>query len=145
MKKLLSVPVIMLLLMTAANGLFAHATPGGNDPSSASSGSVLFSIAIPDQWSSSIIRENADNGVNFRFKKSDGTTVFLFSVNKVTADVWMSVRDQIPNHKILDSKNGMIYYTEFTIKPRIKGDDNATYQQVYAHLGDIINSVKITE
>ena len=106
---------------------------------------VQFSISIPASLNSSIEREETETAVNFNFKKADGTTSFLFSVNKISTDDWMNVKAQIANAKVLDNKNGMIYFLMVTDKQKVKGADNEKYSQVMNGLNDLIASIKITE
>ena len=106
---------------------------------------VNFAVSVPGDYTARITRENAPDAVYFHFKKSDGTTQFLFQVNKISEYQWMLIKDQLNHPRILDHKNGFIYYALATDKYKIKGPDNETYQQVYDHLNQIINSIIITE
>ena len=106
---------------------------------------VQFSISIPEPLNSSIEREETETAVNFNFKKADGTTSFLFSVNKISSDDWMNVKAQLANAKVLDNKNGKIYFLMVTDKQKVKGADNEKYSQVMNGLNDLIASIKITE
>lgn len=106
---------------------------------------VQFSIAIPETLSTSIVREETETAVNFNFKKEDGTTSFLFSVNKIAAADWMNLQSQIANAKVLDNKNGMIYFLMVTEKQKMKGADSEKYNQVMQNMNAFIASIKITE
>ena len=109
------------------------------------SSTVQFSITIPESFSSSIIREETETVVNFNFKKADGTTSFLFSVNKIATADWMNVQAQLVNAKVLDNKNGMIYFLMVTDKQKMKGADSEKYNQVMQNMNSLIASIKITE
>ncbi len=135
----------VLLLALCFAFQFGYATPGEPGIQTINNGALQFSFAIPDQWSTQLIREESDHAINFKFKKSDGTTIFLFSVNKVSETTWMSIKDQLENFKMVDHKNSNIYYTTFTSKRSIKGTDNDVYTQIYDHLAEILASIKITE
>ena len=155
MKKLLFYPapllallVILLLSITYADAQSESALKKltANDVQAASENStVAFLVTIPGDYASTVTRENAQDAVYFNFKKSDGTTQFLFQVNRVSEYQWMLIKDQLSHARILDHKNGFIYYALATDKSKIKGPDNEAYQQVYDHLNQIINSIVITE
>ncbi len=106
---------------------------------------VQFSIAIPETLSTSIVREETETAVNFNFKKEDGTTSFLFSVNKIAAADWMNLQSQMANAKVLDNKSGMIYFMMLTDKQKMKGADSEKYNQVMQNMNAFIASIKITE
>ena len=57
----------------------------------------------------------------------------------------MNVKAQLANAKVLDNKNGMIYFLMVTDKQKVKGADNEKYSQVMNGLNDLIASIKITE
>ena len=107
--------------------------------------SVQFNVSIPNDYSSYIIREEGDNAVYFKFKKSDGTSLFLFQVNKIQEGQWMLIKGQLVDPVMLAHKNGFIYYAQTTDKSRIKGSDAAMYQQIHDQLHQLINSIVITE
>ena len=154
MKKLLfySAPLlellVLLLTFTYADAQSESALRklSANDVEAASeNAAVSFLISIPGDYTSKVTRENAEDAVYFNFKKSDGSTQFLFQVNKISEYQWMLIKNQLNHPRILDHKNGFIYYALATDKNRIKGPDNEAYQQVYDHLNQIINSIVITE
>lgn len=154
MKKLLFYPtpllamLVLLLSITYADAQSESALKKltANDMQAASENSaVAFLVSIPGDYASTVTRENAQDAVYFNFKKSDGTTQFLFQVNRISEYQWMLIKDQLSHARVLDHKNGFIYYALATDKSRIKGPDNEAYQQVYDHLNQIINSIVITE
>jgi len=106
---------------------------------------VAFAITVPDEYASHIIRENGDHAVYFQFKKSDGTTVFLFQVNKTEEAQWIKIKNQLSNPTVLAHKNGYIYYALTTDKSRIKGADNEAYEQIYGRLHQMVGTIVITE
>ena len=77
--------------------------------------------------------------------KADGTTSFLFSVNKISSSDWMNVQAQLSGAKVLDNKTGMIYFLLVTDKQKMKGVDAEKYSQVMNSLNNLISSIKITE
>ena len=107
--------------------------------------SFAFSVSIPDEFSPKVIRENVENSTYFKFKKSDGTTVFLFQVSKIPETQWLTVKNQVPGAKLVAHRNGFIYYTAATDKSRISGPDHDAYAEVYSHLDQFMSSVNITE
>ncbi len=110
-----------------------------------SSTTVQFSIAIPEALGISIVREETETAVNFNFKKADGTNSFLFSVNKMAATDWLNLQSQLVNAKVLDNKNGIIYFLMVTDKQKMKGADCEKYSSVMQNLNALIASIKITE
>jgi hypothetical protein len=154
MKKLLFYPVsllaILVLLLTIsyadAQSESALKILSAKDLQAAPENSaVAFLVSIPGDYTSRVTRENAQDAVYFNFKKSDGTTEFLFQVNRISEYQWLLIKDQLNHARILDHKNGFIYYALATDKYRIKGPDNEAYQNVCDHLNQIINSIVITE
>lgn len=107
--------------------------------------SVQFTISIPAEYSSTIIRENVENGSYFWFKKSDGSGQFLFQVNKIAEGQWIGIKGQLNNPTILDHKNGNVYYVQVSDKARIKGNDAALYEQVYGRIRQLISTIVITD
>lgn len=107
--------------------------------------SVQFTISIPAEYSSTIIRENVEHGSYFWFKKSDGSRQFLFQVNKIAEGQWIGIKGQLNNPTILDHKNGNVYYVQVSDKDRIKGDDAALYEQVYGRIRQLISTIVITD
>lgn len=106
---------------------------------------VQFSISIPDQFSSFIVREENENTVNFSFKDKAGKTAFLFSVNKISVNDWFTLKEQLSNYQVLENRNGVIYFVLTTSQQKIRSADGDSYSQVVTHLGDWISSIKITE
>ncbi len=109
---------------------------------------VTFSVSIPGQLNTKVVQQNATDGesaVYFNFKKTDGTTAFLFQLNKVSEYQWIQLKDQLTDSKILLHKNGFIYYAQSTEKRHIKGPDAQAYSQVYDQINSMINSIVITE
>ena len=58
---------------------------------------------------------------------------------------WMNVQAQLVNAKVLDNKNGMIYFLMVTDKQKMKGADSEKYNQVMQNMNSLIASIKITE
>jgi len=104
---------------------------------------LQFSISIPEAMQSEITRTDYENQSIFSFKNEGGKSAFLFSVNKVTAEQWMSIKSDVKNYTILQNQNGYITFIEKTQQASIKGKSNAAYQQVYQQLDAIISSIKM--
>lgn len=119
--------------MANAGTTFQRFDPGVGD----------FSIAIPETLNAYLVKETTDNSVHYKFKKSDGTTQFLFAVNKVTEQQWLAIKDQLTNASVQAHKNGFIYYVERTDKTSMKGPDKDAYANVYRQLDTIIRSIDI--
>lgn len=154
MKKLLFYPASFLTMLALvltftyadAQSESALKTLSASEVKAASeNAAVAFLVSIPGDYTSRVTRENAEDAVYFKFKKSDGTTQFLFQVNRISEYQWMQIKDQLSHPRILDHKNGVIYYALATDKYKTSGPDNEAYRQVYDHLNQIINSIIITE
>ena len=138
-----TIQMMILLFVVLVSGTNSNALPSVNPV--VTNVTILFSISIPESLNSSIVREETETAVNFNFKKADGTTSFLFSVNKISASEWMNMKAQLANAKVLDNKNGMIYFLMITDKQKMKGADSEKYNQVMQDLNSLIGSIKITE
>lgn len=102
-----------------------------------------YAIAIPETLNTYITKETVDNSVRYLFKKSDGTTQFLFAVTKVSEQQWMLIKDQLTNATMQAHKNGFIYYVERTDKSSLKGADKDSYANVYNQLDAIVRSIDV--
>ena len=137
---------LMMFLIIITISLAGAQPPKHPDPVAPSA--VKLSVFIPEELTSSIVQQNADdadNAVYFKFKKSDGNTEFLFQVNRVTYTEWHQIKNQLPDAKFLASKNGNIYYALSTNKKKIKGNDADAYSHAYDRLNVMVNSIVITE
>ena len=149
MKKLLSLPIIILMMAIT----FSHTSVQSQNSVktvslssvTAPEPSVQFSISIPSRYADQIVRENADNTVFFYFKKSDGTNVFLFQVSRIDENQWVKIKEQLVQPTILAHKDGLVYYALATDRSKIKGEDGENYAKVYAQINQLINSIVITE
>lgn len=128
--------IAALVFATSISNAFAS----GGDPKL---GSIDYAIAIPETMQTHLAIENQDNAVRYNFKKSDGTTSFLFSLNRIPEQQWLGVKDQLPNAKLCGHKNGFIYYAEITDKSKLAGPDKDVYASVYNRLPEIVRSVEI--
>ena len=61
----------------------------------------------------------------------------------MTADQWMTVKSQVKNYTILENKDGFITFIEKTEVDKIKGKDDAQYQQVLPQINDIISTIHL--
>ena len=104
---------------------------------------LQFSLSIPEAMQSQIIRQDFENQSIFSFKNEGGKNAFLFSLNKVTTEQWMTIKSNVKNYTILENKDGFISFIEKTDQANIKGKNNAAYQQVYGQLDAIISSIKM--
>ena len=150
MKKFISIGAFVLLISTTfiyadAQSVSSVNTSSVTEGTAAVTPAVQFLISIPDDYSSQIIRENGDNAIYFKFKKSNGGTVFLFQVNKISESYWMLIKNQLAHPVVIDHKNGFIYYALKTTTTHVKGEDHDTYDAIYNHLNSMINSIVITD
>jgi hypothetical protein len=105
--------------------------------------SFYFVVTIPASFQSQIIREDYDNQSIFSLKTESKTSVFLFSVTRVTGDQWMKIKDQVKNHTIVENKNGYITFAEKTTTREIKGTGNTRYQEVLREMDNMISSIQV--
>ncbi|HAP01317.1 MAG TPA: hypothetical protein DCQ93_05260 [Bacteroidetes bacterium] len=133
-----------LLVLLSIVSVFAYAKTESVPPVGNST-TVQFTISIPDEVSSSISRVDAENEVDFYFKKQDGSDVFLFSVNRVSENLWVNIKDQVGSYQLLDHRGGYIYFVSKTDKSKLKGEDSEKYSAVFSQMDVLIKSIKITE
>lgn len=133
-----------LLVLLSIVSVFAYAKTESVPPVGNST-TVQFTISIPDEVSSSISRVDAENEVDFYFKKQDGSDVFLFSVNRVSENLWVNIKDQVGSYQLLDHRAGYIYFVSKTDKSKLKGEDSIKYSAVFSQMDVLIKSIKITE
>jgi len=104
---------------------------------------LRFSISIPETMKPEIVRQDFENQSIFSFKNESGKAAFLFSVNQVTAQQWISIKEDVKNYTILENKDGLITFVQKTDQSSIKGKNNVEYQQVLQQLDPIIASIKL--
>jgi len=124
-------------LMTQAGAQSQNHSAGDPPPP----GLLQFSISIPDAMQSQITRQDFENQSIFSFKNENGKTAFLFSVNKVTDQQWLSIKQDVKNYTILENQDGFITFIQKTTDSSIKGKDNTKYQQVLQQVDAIIASI----
>ena len=129
-----SVLTIFCFLFVASLPVFA-ANP---DP-----GVGEYTISIPSNVQAHLVSETLDNRVVYKFKKSDGSAQFLFSINKLDYDQWAKVLEQIPNATLLTAKGNFIFYIETTSVSGLKGADKDAYAETIANLDTIKKSIVV--
>lgn len=102
-----------------------------------------FSISIPETIQPEIVRQDFENQSIFSFKNESGKTAFLFSVNQVTDQQWLTIKESVKNYAILENKDGLITFVQKTEQASIKGKSNSDYQLILQQLDAIIASVKL--
>jgi len=146
MKKILAGAAIIALMATLSLVFSARVAKASDEVLFYQAGNdVRFTIEIPEQWNNYIVQESSGDGINFKFKKADGSKEFLFSINKISDQQWIVIKEQLGNAKLLAHKGTIIYYSQVTDKAKVKGTGNEEYAKIYSHLDDIIKSIKITE
>lgn len=150
MKTFLSLSTLLFLILAASNSTVNAQLTGSVQEVSIAAGApqppaIRHLIYIPDDISPRIVQKNGDNSVNYLFRKSDGTTAFLFQVSRISENQWLHIRNQLSDPLLLEHKNGFIYFAIVTTKHKIRGEDNSEYQAVYDRLRQIVASIKITE
>jgi hypothetical protein len=104
---------------------------------------LRFSISIPETIQPEIVRQDFENQSIFSFKNESGKTAFLFSVNQVTDQQWLAIKENMKNYTILENKDGLITFIQKTEQASIKGKSNSDYQLILQQLDAIIASVKL--
>ncbi|MBX7107836.1 MAG: hypothetical protein K1X61_04225 [Chitinophagales bacterium] len=102
-----------------------------------------ISASIPEQWKSNIIKEQNGAVTSFSLVNGNSAPVFLFSVTQIAEQEWIKMKTQMPEIKIIQHKDGMIYYSYKNPKEKIKGVNSSLYSQVYPYLDQMISSVQI--
>lgn len=123
------------LLSTA---FIANAHAAGNRP-----GNAHINASIPDQWKSNIIKEVNGEVTIFSLVNGDTAPVFLFSVTEIPEQEWTKVKSQLTDVKLLERKNGKIYFSDKNQKTKVKGPCSELYQQIYPYVDQMISSIQI--
>lgn len=98
---------------------------------------------IPEQWKSNIMKEQNGAVTSFSLVNGNAAPVFLFSVTQIPEQEWIKMKTQMPEIKILQHKDGMIYYSYKNSKEKIKGINSDLYSQIHPFLDQMIGSVQI--
>lgn len=98
---------------------------------------------IPEQWKSNIMKEQNGAVTSFSLVNGNAAPVFLFSVTQIPEQEWIKMKTQMPEIKILQHKDGMIYYSYKNPKEKIKGINSDLYSQIHPFLDQMISSVQI--
>jgi hypothetical protein len=137
---LLAARVLLFSLLTTI--VYLNATSKAQPAMSGAPSALKFSISIPDAVQSQIERQDFENQTIFSFVNGD-KNAYLFSVNKLTDEQWLSVKSNVNNYTILENKDGYITYIEKTDQTSIKGKNNTGYQEVLQQIDAMISSVKL--
>jgi hypothetical protein len=135
MKTIFSTSLMLMFLSIApfaAKQTTAAAPPG-----------IEFSVSVPVQVQSQIVREDFENQSIFSFKNEGGKPVFLFSVNRLSAEQWLKVKNSFTDYSIIENKEGRITFIQKTGQLRIKGKNAESYQQVFQQIDGMIATVKL--
>jgi hypothetical protein len=125
-----------MLLLTTGFVMNAHAA--GKRP-----GNAHINASIPDQWKSNIIKEVNGDVTIFSLVNGDAVPVYLFSVTEIAEQEWVKVKTQLPDVKLIERKNGNIYFSDKNQKTKVKGPCSELYQQIYPYIDQMISSVQI--
>lgn len=106
-------------------------------------GNAHINASIPEQWKSNIIKEENGAVTTFSLVNGNSTPVFLFSVTEISEQEWVKIKTQLPDVKLLDRKNGNIYFSDKNQKEKVKGPCSELYQQIYPHLDQMISTIQI--
>lgn len=100
-------------------------------------------VAFPSTLESQIERTDYENQSVFSLKTGDQKTVFLFSVTKVTGDVWLKVKNQLKDCIIVENKDSFITFVQKTDVKEIKGQANAQYQEALKVVNAIAEYIEV--
>ncbi len=103
---------------------------------------LSIQLEIPDEWKTKIVTEESENSVVFKYLNTGSDPVFLFSVNKVSAEHWMKIKDQLNNSGMLLRKDNDIYYYEKTSAASIRGANKEEYRSIVSNLDEVIKTAK---
>jgi hypothetical protein len=99
------------------------------------------SINIPVAFQSQIVRQDFENESIFSFRNADNSTVFLFSISKVSGAQWMQLKDQVKDYTIIENKDEVITFVQRTDVKNIKGAANDQYQNMMLQADGMIASL----
>ena len=127
--------------------LVIYISANANPPSASEATSRIFlsnlnvSINIPVAIQSQIVRQDFENESIFSFRNEDNSTVFLFSISKVTGTQWMQLKDQVKHYTIIENKDEVITFVQGTEVTNIKGTANDEYQNMRLQVDGMIASL----
>ena len=142
MKNAIQKSLCALMLLLAVS-IAVNATP----PSGSETSSRIFlsnlnvSINIPAAFQSQIVRQDFENESIFSFRNEDNSTVFLFSISKVTGAQWMQLKDQVKDYTIIENKDEVITFLQRTDVKNVKGPANDQYQNMMWQVDGMIASL----
>lgn len=98
---------------------------------------------IPSQWQNNIIKEQNGAVTSFSLVNGDSAPVFLFSVTEIPEQEWIKTKAQLTGIKLLEHKDGNIYFSYKNQKEKVKGACSELYQQIYPMLDQLISEIEI--
>ena len=132
-KNSIAFAVIAIAAMCALRpNLVSAATP---DP-------MIFSVSIPADLQSSLVRQDFENESIFSFKNGNDAPLFLFSVTRVTDSQWLTLSQQVKNATVIKNDEGYIYFIQKTDQVKIKGTANTEYQRALNQLDLLIAGIQ---
>ncbi|MEP7128318.1 MAG: hypothetical protein ABI729_05595 [Chitinophagales bacterium] len=129
--------LLLIMLLITTFSFSTDATAAVRKPN------AQVNASIPDQWKSNIIKEQNGAVTSFSLVNGNSAPVFLFSVTEISEQEWIKMKTQMPDIKLLERKNGNIYYSYKNQKEKVKGACNELYLEIYPHLDQMITGVQI--
>ena len=131
----------LMFLLAVSVSVNAQALLGSEATSRILLSNLNISISIPVAIQSQIVRQDFENESIFSFRNEDNSTVFLFSISKVTGAQWMQLKDQVKHYTIIENKDEVITFVQRTNVKTIKGSANYQYQNMMLQVDGMIASL----
>ena len=135
-----SVYVLMLSLAVSIS-VNARPLPGLEFTSRIFLSNLNLSVNVPAALQSQIVRQDFENESIFSFKNEDNSTVFLFSISKVSGAQWLQLKNQVENYTIVENKDEVITFVQRTELKTLKGPAKDKCRSMMAQVDGMIASV----
>jgi hypothetical protein len=104
---------------------------------------MFFSVTLPDNWQSNVIRQDFENETIFSFNDGKGTPLFLFSITRVTGSQWVTLHSQLKNAMVVKNDGEFIYFIQRADVKSLKGMKSDDYNTLFQELNAVISSIQL--
>ncbi len=136
----------ILIALVASIGLMVKTTTPiltGTDNYNYTSNELKFQLTIPMELKPKLIIEETENSVVFKYENPNyQADVYLFSINKVSENVWLQVKQNVNEGRILANTNGYIIYSEITRETTLRGKNKVEFEQMLSQVKELVNTFK---
>lgn len=141
--------IVMLIAMVfgwfiSTNAVAAcHLNKGGNDTYVYHSTKLNVNINMPGDWQNKVTEIENDQTITVSYNNPGAQPVFLYSVNKISEQTYMNIKDQLQGVHIVAQKDGEVYFVQFTDKSSLKGANDKEFKAIVANLNDVLANISV--